>query len=207
MELLLARVAKLGASLEKEGKIRTNDDAILFRALSDVTRNQHTHMSNYYAATEPLMHGQILNVAEIRSPADLAQRRTMVLKFLQANWAISNYFVSYSNDFRARLVNGGYPKSKIEEETVSLGKSWTNMSHTMPIWEANDRWAEGELRGLGLLISNWSNWSYDESLKKVVFKTEELQAKFNGIVQDINGAMKERTRLQQQLQFDRKKKS
>jgi hypothetical protein len=206
MELLLARVAKLEASLEKEAKIRTNDDAILFRALSDVIRNEHTHMSNYYAAAAPLMHGQILNTAEIRSPADLTQRQTMVLKFLQANGAISNYCVSYSNDFRVRLVNGGYPKSKVEEETVSFGKSWTNFSQTMPLWEANNRWAEGELRGLGLLISNWSNWSYDESFKKAAFKTKDLQIEFDGIVHDINAVVNERTRLQKQFQLNLQKK-
>jgi hypothetical protein len=207
IELSMTHIAKLEASLEKEAKIRTNDDAILFRALSDVMRNEHSNMSNYYAAVEPLMHGHILNTAGIQRPADLTQRQTMVLKFLLANSAVSNYCVSFSNDFRASLVNGGYPKSKVEEETVSMGKSWTNLSQTMPMWEANNRWAESELRGLGLLISNWSNWSYDESLKKTVFKTTDLQTEFDGIVHDINADVKERTRLQKQFQLGLKKKS
>jgi hypothetical protein len=113
---------------------------------------------------------------------------------------MTDYVDKAEDEFQTMLLKKGLPEGTVEEETKRLHENLGKLNQTSAIFSLNDRIAQTELQALGLLVSNWSSWSYDSSLGKTVFSDESVRTEFNRRVIEINTADKERTGLLQQLQ-------
>jgi hypothetical protein len=191
---------RLLAALDKVGQQKSGDQAAIAQVGGEFLRREQSLLSNYYVTAKPLVQKRLLDTADIESTNGLEKRRTLLLQFIDANRAMTDYVDKAENEFRTMLLKKGLPEGTVEEETRRLHVNMGKLNQTSAIFSINDRIAQTELRALGLLESNWSSWSYDSSLGKTVFTNEKVRTEFNRMVFEIHTADKERTGLQQQLQ-------
>jgi len=191
---------RLVAALDKTALQKSGDQAVIAQAGAEFLRREQTLLSNYYTTAKPLVQKRLLDMAGIDSTNGLEERRRLLLQFLDANRAMSDWADKAENEFRMLLRKNGLPEGTVEQATKPLHANMVKVKQTWAILSLNDHIADTQFRALGLLESNWNNWSYDSSLKKVVFTNDNVKTEFNRMVNDINTADKERAGLQQQLQ-------
>jgi hypothetical protein len=196
----MAYNTRLLAALDKAGQQKSGDQAVIAQVGGEFLRRLQSLLSNYYATAKPLVQKRLLDMEGIESTNGLEKRRTLVLQFLDANRAMTDYVDKAEDEFQTMLLKKGLPEGTVEEETKRLHENLGKLNQTSAIFSLNDRIAQTELQALGLLVSNWSSWSYDSSLGKTVFSDESVRTEFNRRVIEINTADKERTGLLQQLQ-------
>jgi len=157
-------------------------------------------MSNYYAATKPMTQIHLLNMADVGRPEDLEKRANLVRQYLKAVTQASNYYQNLETDFRQMAIKGGLSNAEVEKQVNQFHTNMIHMRVLPAIWDYSDRWGQGELEALGLLVSNWDAWAYDDKLKKAVFKDTGLTSEYNRVIREINTNWHEISNLQQQLQ-------
>lgn len=199
MRHTLSGIDKKLAAFEKVEQQKSNGLTLLAGPAIEFLRNEQTSLSNYYVAAKPLVGARLLNMSNVESQDDLERRKALLLQFLDANRAVSNYYQNVESNFRDMATKGGLPNDTVQEQTKSMVTKLNGMSQLPDIWKNNDRWAKTEFRALDLLESNWEDWAYDDSSRKTVFNKENDRTEFNRIVAEINSIEKERTKLQQQL--------
>jgi hypothetical protein len=192
----LVHAAGLEQALEKAGTEKSNSLSLIARPGAEFLREYLVVMTNYYVAAKPLEHTQLLDMAHVKTKSDLEARKTLLLQFIGANRRISNYYGRVENKFRAMVIKGGLSEAIAEDQSKMFR---TNNPRILALWECNGQWAQGELQALGVLDSNWQSWYYDGSVRKTVFKDENVKAIYYSNVAVINAAAKKRTLLQQQL--------
>jgi uncharacterized membrane protein len=204
LRVAMIRNARLQKAFEKAASQKSNSLTQLSGPAIDFLREEQTVLSNCYTAVKPLIQHRLLDMADIKTQADLEKRRMLVLKYIDANKGISNYYGNVEFDFRKMAIKGGLPDTTVDQQVKWFHTNLNRMNNIPALCEANERWAKCELETLNLLVSNRQSWSYDGSLRKTVFKDENLRTEFNRIVVEINTDYEERQQLLQQLQQELK---
>jgi hypothetical protein len=201
-----ARATEAAAELEaREWTARVGGGAALEKALTGVASQNFAAQlkklqGNYDVAWAALTTPPVLEMAPVKSRADLQAREETVEHLIQAAKQLEEFAENTPDYYRRELLRH---KLSPEAGEAELRQFMEELAAVNPmiiaLRRAEVREAESLLRVLRLFESNWGLWEYDPATRAILFKKPALEDDYNVAYQEFHGISTEAQNLKQQL--------
>lgn len=191
---------KIKNAFDKASTELTGNAALAAKAGSAYIAKMQGLVANYTAAAQAIKSPPALNMSGVQRREDLAAKKELVNKFMDANEKLMAFFTKAEDVFRNELVRVKLPAAEIETELKGYRRTATDRNFLiLKIRMTDQRIGTAMLGMLDTLDTSWGNWKYSPKKKNVIFQDTAAVAKYNEYFRNMNAAAKEQAELQAEL--------
>ena len=196
------------AAMELEARqwtAKVGGGAALEKALADVASQNfglqlRWLQGSYDDAWAALTNPPVLEMAQVKSRADLRAREQKVGRLIQAAKQLQEFAENMPDYYRRELATHKLsPEARETEKRQSMSALAAVSPTTSALRRAEVREAESLLRVVRLFEVNWGLWEYNPATHEVVFKKPGLADDYTIAHQEFDGVSTEAQNLKRQL--------
>ncbi|HEX5221365.1 MAG TPA: hypothetical protein VFZ59_17505 [Verrucomicrobiae bacterium] len=192
-----AKLDRLAREFKDAAGKMSGDEAIVMKANADYLGAAQKEFKSYQVALQAFTDAQVLDLATLTEKTQIASRREVVRRFLEANTGFETVLRDADKMIRTNLVKARLETSRIEKAMQAYNSSaGPQRSVTLQIRECDRQMGESVLAVLELLETQWGQWRYHASLNEITFS----EAGHNKAYENLLGAIEAEGQKQVKLQ-------
>jgi hypothetical protein len=157
--------------------------------------------AEYDHSLQAMQQATILNYETLRARVQLQTRRQAVQAFLTANENWREVVASAEEFYRLELAHFKVSPLLAERALVEFQKSVGEQTpYLLQMRSADAQWGNAILGMLGMLGSNWGQWTYDTAEGSVSFEDDEVTSRYEALIEAMETAEDERAAARQALE-------
>jgi uncharacterized membrane protein YeaQ/YmgE (transglycosylase-associated protein family) len=192
--------AKYRSTLDQASKGATGDAAVMMKAMNAYLGHIELLQKGYETSSLELQSAHVLQTSDLKTQRQIAERKAIVQKFLEANDSLKAFVSQSALNYRKELVNLKVPQERVDAAMRGFEKtSSPQVTIVIEIRSADDRMGAAMLGILDLLNSNWDNWHFNQTTGKLRFDNAATLQRYNAYIAEINQAGTDQAMAQNRL--------
>ncbi len=191
---------KMQGDMNAAAQTMSGDDALASQAMSRYLARMRSGMEQYHAAATQLRTAHILSTADLTDKAQIASRRQLLQDFMAANENLKNVTTNSETSLRADLDSLKISPAKIDAVMAGFDAKFApRRDLDLKIRECDDRMAQSMSAILDLLETDWGQWHFSATDKKIYFDRTAARRVYQESIQSIKVTSEEQVTLQGEL--------
>jgi hypothetical protein len=187
-------------SLNRLAENGSGDTAAVANGSQLFLKRLQSYQHAYSRAASELTAAKVLTAANLTQRAQIADRKAVVQKFLDANAAFKTFLVQSKSNYRQEMAAAGISPQQTEAALIGFSKNWdTQGPLIVTIRETDDHLGHAMLGVLNLFDAQWGQWSYDTGAHVVRFQDHTTLLQYNTLMSEIKQVGTDQTTAQKRL--------
>jgi hypothetical protein len=187
-------------SLNRLAENGSGDTAAVANGSQLFLKRLQSYQRAYSRAASELTAAKVLTASNLTQRAQIADRKAIVQKFLDANHDLKTFLVQSKSNYRQEMTAAGISPEQIQAALNGFGKNWDSHGpFIVIIRETDDDLGHAMLGVLNLFDTQWGQWSYDTSARLVRFQDHTTLVQYNALMAEIKQAASDQAAAQKRL--------
>jgi UPF0716 family protein affecting phage T7 exclusion len=193
------RVSDLQLSLQNLANKSSPNAAQILKAYSAYLERIREASDEHRKNVTLMNSAKILDVSGVRNKEDLEAKRVMLRAFLKSNEELKSFQANSDNVMREELVNAKVSPPQIESTMKSFQSQSQTMAGSVKIRDTDRQIGESMMAIIDLLDTSFGQWRFNHMNHELQFNKREVLDQYNGFIKEIQSAVTEQKRLQEQV--------